>query len=81
MRGPPPGPLPAYWTSPVPVILPAKYLRKLVPQAMEKQEELKSGGGEEAEAEEEKEAAPAEGDATEGDADPGSGQESADGTE
>lgn len=30
---------------PVPVILPAKYLRKLVPQALEKQEELKSGGG------------------------------------
>ncbi|MGI9244515.1 MAG: trypsin-like peptidase domain-containing protein [Verrucomicrobiales bacterium] len=32
---------------PVPVILPAKYLRKLVPQAVEKQEELASGGGDE----------------------------------
>ena len=38
---------------PVPVILPAKYLRKLVPQAVEKQEALKSGEGEEEESEDE----------------------------
>ncbi|MFT4551339.1 MAG: hypothetical protein ACI8XO_003961 [Verrucomicrobiales bacterium] len=44
---------------PVAVILPAKYLRKLVPQAIEKQEELKNAKDTDAEVEEEK-AEPAE---------------------
>ncbi len=37
---------------PVPVILPAKYLRKLIPQAIEKQEALASGDGGDEEASE-----------------------------
>ena len=40
--------------APIPVILPVKYIRKLLPQALEKQEALKSGEAEEEEVDEEK---------------------------
>ena len=45
---------------PVPVILPSKYIRKLVPQAVEKQEALKTAPVEEKPAPEEKEEKPEE---------------------